>query len=232
MSELNVDTINEQTAANGVTIDGVKLKDNVVLTDTISESTSAAGVTIDGVLIKDGEVDGVDVSNTGLILLSSNTLSSSSGISVDNIFTSTYTNYKVIISWNASHTGTSSCKILLRAGGSDDTNSKYTSGVRTFRINSDNEFETRNDVQSSGWDLAGIDATQTGNQLSRELTLYSPQVSKRTGFSGTGITDEVTNQQMMYLGGAFEDTTSFDGITIKPQAGTVSGQVNIYGIVE
>lgn len=36
MSELNVDTINEQTAANGVTIDGV--------------------------LIKDGEVDGVDVS--------------------------------------------------------------------------------------------------------------------------------------------------------------------------
>tara|TARA_B100001939_G_scaffold309580_1_gene290962 strand:+ start:243 stop:836 length:594 start_codon:yes stop_codon:yes gene_type:complete len=36
MSELNVDTINEQTAANGVTIDGV--------------------------LIKDGQVDGVDVS--------------------------------------------------------------------------------------------------------------------------------------------------------------------------
>jgi len=36
MSELNVDTINEQTSANGVTIDGV--------------------------LIKDGQVDGVDVS--------------------------------------------------------------------------------------------------------------------------------------------------------------------------
>ena len=48
MSELNVDTINEQTAANGVTIDGVKLKDNAVLTDTISEKTSGSGVTIDG----------------------------------------------------------------------------------------------------------------------------------------------------------------------------------------
>jgi hypothetical protein len=170
--------------------------------------------------------------SAGLELLSGNTISGSSGVTVDNVFTSTYTNYKVIISWNASHSGTSSCKIILRAGGNNDTNSKYTSGVRTFRINSDNEFETRNDVQSSGWDLAGIDATQTGNQLSRELTIYSPQVSKRTGFSGTGLTDEVTNQQMMYLGGAFEDTTSFDGITIKPAAGTVSGQVNIYGIVE
>ena len=192
--------------------------------DNISEKTSAAGVTIDGVLIKDG------VAHSGLVLLSGNTLSGSTGVTVDNVFTSTYTNYKVTISWNASHSGTSSCKIFLRAGGSDDTNSKYTSGVRTFRINSDNEFETRNDVQTSGWDLAGIDATQTGNQLSRELTIFSPQVSRRTGFSGTGVTDEVTNQQMMYLGGAFEDTTSFNGITIKPQAGTVSGQVNIYGI--
>lgn len=59
MSELNVDTINEQTSANGVTIDGVKLKDNVLLTDTISESTSAAGVTIDGVLVKDNTVDSI-----------------------------------------------------------------------------------------------------------------------------------------------------------------------------
>ena len=194
--------------------------------DNINEYTSAGGVTIDGVLIKDG------VAHSGLVLLSGNTISSSSGVTVDSVFTSTYTNYKVIISWNASHSGTSSCKIILRSGGSDDTNSKYTSGVRTFRINSDNEFETRNDVQSSGWDLAGIDGTQTGNQLSREITIYSPQVSRRTGFSGTGLSDEVTNQQMMYLGGAFEDTTSFDGITIKPAAGTVSGQVNIYGISE
>jgi len=227
MSRLNVDQLGGQTTSNIEVISGNTLKVGV-----IAESSTNNGVQIDGVLIKDGQVDGVDVSNTGLILLSSNTLSSSSGISVDNIFTSTYTNYKVIISWNASHTGTSTCKILLRASGSDDTNAKYTSGVRTFRINSDNEFETRNDVQSSGWDLAGIDATQTGNQLSRELTIYSPQLNRRTGFSGTGFTDEITAQQMMYHGGGFEDTTSFDGITVKPHAGTVSGQVNIYGYTE
>ena len=53
MSELNVDTINEQTAANGVSIDGVKLKDSIVEVDTINESTSGSGVTIDGLKIKD-----------------------------------------------------------------------------------------------------------------------------------------------------------------------------------
>ena len=80
MSELNVDLINEQTSANGVTIDGV--------------------------LIKDGQVDGKDVSSLvsgGLVLLSSNTVTSSSSTSVDNIFTSTYTNYKVIINIRGSH---------------------------------------------------------------------------------------------------------------------------------
>ena len=62
MSTLQVNTISESTSGSGVTIDGVKLKDNIVETDTINEKTSTSGVTIDGVLIKDGLVDGKDVS--------------------------------------------------------------------------------------------------------------------------------------------------------------------------
>jgi hypothetical protein len=54
MSEVKVDTISERTAAGGVTIDGVLLKDSIVNTDNIAEKTAAAGVTIDGVLVKDG----------------------------------------------------------------------------------------------------------------------------------------------------------------------------------
>lgn len=59
----STDTISEKTAAAGVTIDGVLLKDNdvsadEVSTDTISEKTSSTGVTIDGVLLKDNEMNG------------------------------------------------------------------------------------------------------------------------------------------------------------------------------
>jgi len=50
------DTVSEKTAAAGVTVDGVLLKDSQVSTDQINEKTSAAGVTIDGVLLKDSEV--------------------------------------------------------------------------------------------------------------------------------------------------------------------------------
>ena len=39
MSELNVDTINEQTAANGVTIDGVLIKDSAIASSYVSGLT-------------------------------------------------------------------------------------------------------------------------------------------------------------------------------------------------
>ena len=83
MSELNVDTINEQTAANGVTIDGVKLKDNAVETDTISEKTSGSGVTIDSLQVKDGGIQAatgipLQVVTYQNIITNSNTITSSS----------------------------------------------------------------------------------------------------------------------------------------------------------
>lgn len=56
LDTINVDTISEKTSANGVTIDGVSLKDSAVVVDTISEKTAAAGVTIDGVKLKDSAV--------------------------------------------------------------------------------------------------------------------------------------------------------------------------------
>ena len=199
--------------------------------DTISEKTTASGVTIDSVLIKDGQVDGVDVSNTGLILLSSNTPSSSSGITVDSIFTSTYTNYKIIYTLTASHSGTATIQMRLRASASTDTNSTYTSGMRTFRINTDNEFETRDDTQDR-WDFTGVDATQSNNRVSIDITLFSPALTARASYSGTFFTDEITAQQFGYMGGTFENTTAFDGLTIFPSGGTFSGQINIYGIAE
>lgn len=55
-SQVSTDTINEKTATVGVTIDGVLLKDSQVTTDVINEKTPATGVTADGVLLKDSTV--------------------------------------------------------------------------------------------------------------------------------------------------------------------------------
>lgn len=51
------DTVAEHTAAAGVTIDGVKLKDSIPYCDSIAEKTGAAGVTVDGVKLKDNNME-------------------------------------------------------------------------------------------------------------------------------------------------------------------------------
>ena len=63
------DVIAEYTAATGVTVDGVLLKDSdvrcdVLYTDVIDEDTAAAGVTIDGVELKDFNVGATGVTST------------------------------------------------------------------------------------------------------------------------------------------------------------------------
>lgn len=72
---LAVDTIAEQTAAAGVTIDGVLLKDSTVKTDTVVEKTATAGVTLDGTKLKDGGVicaDGAGVEADTLVEATAN----------------------------------------------------------------------------------------------------------------------------------------------------------------
>ncbi len=203
MSEIQVNTINEYTGANGVTIDGALIKDSKI-------AATAGG---------------------GLVLLSSNTVSGSSSTSVDNIFTSTYTNYKVIMNIRGSHTGVQYITMKLRTGGADNSTSVYTSGVRTFRLNSDNEFEQRVDT-GTDWKLNGWTGSQTNNTVSDDLTIYGPAVARRTQISGNFITDEVTDQQTGYLGGTYEADTTFDGLSIIALGGTWTGQINIYGLGE
>ena len=91
--------------------------------DTIRMSTAG---TERLVIESTGEVkaNGVDVSKTGWILLSSNAVSSSTGTTVDDVFTSTYTNYKIVANVTGSHTTLQGFKIIMRGLElSDDANS-------------------------------------------------------------------------------------------------------------
>lgn len=224
---ISTDTISEKTSASGVTIDGVLLKDSSVNTDTITEKTSGSGVTIDGALVKDSKI--AATAGGGLVLLSSNTVSGSSSTSVDNIFTSAYTNYKVIMNIRGSHTGTQYITVKLRTGGSDNSSSLYTSGVRTFRINSDIEFEQRID-SGTDWKLNGWAGNEASNTISNEFTIFGPAEARRTQLNGNFTVDEVSQQQGGYLIGTYEADTTFDGISIIALGGTWSGQINIYGL--
>ena len=70
MSEIRVDTISEKTSANGVSIDGVKLKDNVVTV----QGTSTTGGTIE---IENTDTGGAANDYFGKLIFKGNDSSSS-----------------------------------------------------------------------------------------------------------------------------------------------------------
>ena len=206
MSELNVDTINEQTSANGVTIDGV--------------------------LIKDGTVDGVDVSTlsvdtdtNGLVLISSTNASTATDITFDNVFTSTYQNYKMILNNFKCDSG-GDMRLTFRNGGSSgaDITSKHDS--RYYYISS-----------SSGWIQGTASAnanyvmlsngTGTSSSYSFNIELWNPQVSTvaTTGFMTGSWKDGGHLQTGMSLDSLEEVTV----VKLFASSGTVSGDIYLYG---
>lgn len=107
VTELSTDTVSEKTAAAGVTVDGVLLKDSAVNTDTINEKTSAAGVTIDGVLLKDAAV------NTDTI----NEKTAAAGVTVDGVLLKDAAVNTDIINEKTSAAGVTIDGVVLKDGG-------------------------------------------------------------------------------------------------------------------
>jgi hypothetical protein len=173
MSSINVNTINEYTGANGVTIDGVKLKDNAVETDTISEKTSAAGVTIDGALIKDNFLSAT--AGGGLVKLTSGTASSSSALTFDNFVDDTlYSQYNIVLRQMIPATDNTNLMFRFRKGGasgSDVTGSYFQSGAYYYGDAASSGFETNISNSNSAAVIAlGSTANET---MSGEMVLYT-----------------------------------------------------------
>jgi len=142
--------------------------------------------------------------------------------SVNNVFTSTYENYKILI--NIFPTSTAdTCTFRLRASGSDTT-SNYESGRLGY-----NGSVTFNGLNVSGTDdwYVGYDATTTASCV--DITLFRPQIAARTQFMALGNTGSMTIQM---TGGTQTDSTSFDGFTIFVVTGTMTGNVSVYGLAK
>jgi len=158
---IKVDTISEKTSANGVTIDGVLIKDNAVNTDTISEKTSAAGVTIDGVLIKDG------ISHSGIVQIVDNfdegqTTASGSSTYVTTTTLDTITPIRASSKFYVTAAGTAA----LRGS------SQGSSFTIMYKVNSGSYQHWNLDTSSASGHLQGYDNSSSDKWEAMTLTNY------------------------------------------------------------
>lgn len=164
----------------------------------------------------------------GLDYITSSTFSAASTVSVDGCFTSTYDNYLVIIKLFGSVSG-QPVSLRLRVSGADSSASYYMSsfyvgyGTTTVTGSSDNN--------ATSWGSNGgrwIITSASTEYSSAVMSIIAPQLSDKTGMQGTFV-DARTNGSSGAYAGFHNAATQYDGFSLIPASGTITGTVTVFG---
>jgi hypothetical protein len=171
-------------------------------------------------------VGGGGASTQGLTLISTASFSGASSVSLaNNSFTSTYTNYKLLINISTFTNGSNQyLNGRLRASGTDNSTSNYTS---QFFVLYQTSSGTSNDVGSANQNaFSRFGYLYTGAAHTMNVDILNPQTSLNTSYTGT-VSGMATEQWLN--SGYFNANTSFDSFTFYPAAGTLTGSYSLYG---
>jgi hypothetical protein len=163
------------------------------------------------------------LANSGLVYVTSKTWTSTSAAQqIDNCFTSTYDNYRIVYYAIGSTTGNDFVNFRLVDGTSPVTTSIYYYG--SIISNTGAAPSSSWGVQTS-WrvGLIGDNASQFS------LDLCNPQAAAKTIGTSTFFGSSVNDAYFGSYSVLVNNTTQYEGLTIYPGAGTWAGTITVYG---
>ena len=150
------------------------------------------------------------------------TFSGASSVSLNDVFSSTYDRYRVVV--YTTPTANIGISFKFRVAGADNTTANYRYG--SFFTNAiGGDATLYNQLGATEFNICQGYA----DPLTYSIDIHNPFNALKTIYNGTyymhyTLTDYF---QTGYTGGSFNDTTSFTGFTIG--GGTQTGTVSIYG---
>ena len=149
------------------------------------------------------------------------TFSASSGVSVNGCFNTTYDNYRMILNITSKGT-TANTNFRFRVGGTDNTASSY-NWTASYYLASNNfqSYRTTSASLAQVWNSIGQDKEQAS------MEIYGPNLAATTAASISGSHGAGDINWNGSLG--HSTSTQFDGFTIYPSTGTLTGTIRIYG---
>ena len=159
--------------------------------------------------------------SAGLTLISTTTIGSAvSSVTVSNAFSSTYDNYKVIVSGGAA---SASINLTMILGA---TATGYYAGYNQVTYSSGATTNTGSDNNTTTWTKVGAANT---NGISANFDLLAPNLAKNTmimGFAGPNATSGNSRTYSGFL----NDTTAYTAFTLTTSSGTLTGgTIKVYG---
>lgn len=165
--------------------------------------------------------------SSGMTLISTTSFSAQSSQSFNSVFSATYNNYKVMITTYGSTDAEMTFK--FRASGTDNTSANYHyAGLGIVASSGTSSTSTYGGAQTS------MVIGSNNNTVQRQL-MSMDVISPFSTTSTKGLTYSFIRSRTTIYGGTgygFLDVsgTAFDGFTLTPASGTLSGTVSIYGM--
>jgi hypothetical protein len=164
---------------------------------------------------------GTAVGNSGLVYVTSGTLSASGTISVNNCFSSTYDNYKVIFT-EIIPSNTNDVRFSFATGGTINSTANYWM-QNTFKSGTSisvNEESTQTSFRCV--------YAQGGSGAYAWMEIINPYNAINTNVWQQGLSYASAMIDRSFVG-FFNTTTSFDGFKLSVASGTVSAKYVVYG---
>ena len=161
------------------------------------------------------------VSTTGLVLISTSTFSAVSSVSLDNVFSAAYENYKILVSM----TGTTSqqANIRFRVGGVDASGANYNYG-RVAVVASAIAGSTSTS-QSEG----GVGNFANAERSFITMDVFNPFLAVNTQYASSSNQRQQSNFAVYNYSGSHNVDTSYTGFTLSAATGNITGTIKVYG---
>jgi hypothetical protein len=156
------------------------------------------------------------ISTTGAV-----SFTSASAISLNDVFSATYLNYKILITYTSAP-GVAT-RLRWRVAGSDNSGTDYNYTV--FRSNMFDGTTSSWTQTADGNTFHNIGETSSGEASASNIDVFQPFATAKTTYVQSSV------RLGSFYGGAgyFNATTSFTGFSIVPSSGTMTGTLSVYG---
>jgi hypothetical protein len=157
------------------------------------------------------------------LVIAETAFTAAASVSVNNCFTSTYTNYKLVLNLTAA---SNSIGFRLRASSTDSITAYYSVTMEMYSSNSAIK-DVAVQQNTTSYTIAG-DVSQTMTEI------FNPQLAQRTALATHGAMWEPTTPRVQTnqtnAKGMHNVATAYDGFTIFPTTGSsMTGTYTLYG---
>lgn len=161
--------------------------------------------------------------SSGLTLINTTSFSAVSSQSINDVFSATYTNYKLIFTGLLS--AATNLNLRVRVSGTDLSGSNY--NYQYLLVDATSVVGARN-INETSMRLGGGSTSDKSTivEISNPFETKLTDIKCQDTFSTGGV---LTATTMFNFAGNVNNSTSYTGFTIFPSSGTITGSISVFG---